>query len=316
MKTPNDQQREEMAKIREQYIEISKCTLPADMPQAKKAISAIYQELGYAPPMFIRCNGPDEAQYYIHHAKELEKTAGLPKSESELQSILDREAMKHKKVDYTSTSLWGAFDSCWISYNVAYYQIVEPLEDKKSAKLLEMMDILCKSALFWYAFEKVCFVCDRPISICTDEDLQLHNLHGPAIEYMDGLKVYRVHGIPVPEEYIEHPEGITVQMIDAERNAELARIMIDLYGRMRYFQDAGLRPLDKSTKHPGVELYGREWADGTKALYAKLQDPFENVDGVKEEYLFRVPPEENTADKAVAWHHYCTEKEYNPVVET
>ncbi len=43
-------------------------------------------------------------------------------------------------------------------------------------------------------------VCDRPKSICRDEDGRLHNVKGKSIEYKDGWGLYHVHGVKFTEE--------------------------------------------------------------------------------------------------------------------
>jgi len=92
--------------------------------------------------------------------------------------------------------------------------------------------------------DEFCMVSDFPKQLHKDAENRPHNDSGPSHEWRDGWKLYHIHGVRVPALVVEHPEQITVQMIDAEENAEVRRIMIERYGQSRYLIDAGAAVLN------------------------------------------------------------------------
>ena len=74
----------------------------------------------------------------------------------------------------------------------------------------------------------------------------MHNEHGPAISWRDGWALHFVHGVRVPAWVIEHPERITPQLILAEPNAEVRRVMIERYGWGRLVEGPGFRLIDEA----------------------------------------------------------------------
>jgi hypothetical protein len=62
---------------------------------------------------------------------------------------------------------------------------------------------------------------------------------GQAILWSDRWGVYVQGGRRVPQWVIEHPEALTLESIQGERNKELRRILIERYGLQRYVKDSG-----------------------------------------------------------------------------
>lgn len=197
--------------------------------------------------------------------------------------------------------------------------------------------------------QEFCMVCDFPVQIHKDTEHRLHNDSGPSCEWRDGWKLYHIHGVRVPEMVVEHPEKITVEIIDAERNAEVRRVMIDLYGPSRYFLDAGATIVDRDEygvllrrEVPGDEpvvmvrvLNSTPEAEGTLSTQEAIdifgsvpvQKQLQAIEEQKEflqgigishtsirwkDYFLRVPPHIETAHEAVAWTFGKTPDEYHP----
>ena len=191
-------------------------------------------------------------------------------------------------------------------------------------------------------------VCDFPMQIHKDTENRLHNDSGPSCEWRDGWKLYHIHGVRVPEMVVEHPEQITVEIIDTERNSEVRRIMIDLYGQSRYLLDAGaiivsrdeygvLLRREVSRDEPIVmvrvlnstpEVEGSLSTQEAIAIFGEgpvqrqirameSQKSFLAGIGICEElrwkdYFLRVPPDMKTAHEAVAWSFGKTPDTYHP----
>ncbi len=105
---------------------------------------------------------------------------------------------------------------------------------------LDCLRVIAMSAGWMIPCRDLCLITERPKQIQVDENMRLHNSNGPALEFLDGTrKVYRWHGIHVPDEIIEEQHAITVAQIEQMLNVEVRRVMIELYGRSRYLADCG-----------------------------------------------------------------------------
>jgi hypothetical protein len=65
-----------------------------------------------------------------------------------------------------------------------------------------------------------------------------------AIEYRDGLGLYRIHGVEIHGWVVTNPETITAEKIAAEENIEVRRIMIERMGHGQYLQETGTQIID------------------------------------------------------------------------
>ena len=76
-----------------------------------------------------------------------------------------------------------------------------------------------------------CMVSDRPERLTFDDQDRAHSPDGPFCRWRDGFSLYAVHGVEVAPRIVERPETLTLAEIDAERNAEVRRVMIERFRR-------------------------------------------------------------------------------------
>jgi len=110
----------------------------------------------------------------------------------------------------------------------------------------------CENACWWWPHRDFVMVCERPIALHRDAAGQLHSDTALAIEWPDGWGFAMHHGVRVPDDVVLHPERLTVARIDAEKNAEVRRVMIEKFGMKRYVSEAGA-----STIHEDTDMHGR-----------------------------------------------------------
>jgi hypothetical protein len=180
-------------------------------------------------------------------------------------------------------------------------------------KTLNLWADIAKSAFWWYPFENICFVCERPASIQKDDQTRLHNESGPSVAFSDDWKLYHWHGVEVPPYVIERPQEITVQKIDNESNAEIRRVMLERFGQERFLLESGTKPVHSDEFGT---LYFRPLADDEPLVMVKVKNSTPEPDGSFKDYFLRVPPTAKTAREAVAWTFGMNEKEYQPQIET
>ncbi len=102
---------------------------------------------------------------------------------------------------------------------------------------------------------------ERPSAIRLDDRRRPHCLDGPAIQYRDGTGAYAIHGVPVPQKYIETPaDQINLADLLQERNAEV---------RMAVFSKVGFAQLLNKVPHQVVSR-----ANGNALIEFKMEDRY------------------------------------------
>ncbi len=77
-----------------------------------------------------------------------------------------------------------------------------------------------------FPFQEICIVCDRPIRISFDTKKCLHAEGEPALEFLDGLRVYAHHGVKLPKQYgILLPNQWKAQWYQEERDVSVRKLL-------------------------------------------------------------------------------------------
>jgi hypothetical protein len=174
------------------------------------------------------------------------------------------------KIKYFGTNMWGNLDSYWIAYYVFPNEYLMKMYADENIKILNGWVEISKSCGWWYPFENICFVCDRPV---TRWDSQ-HRLHGdglPAFEFADGWKEYYWHGIHIPERAAIDINSYTAKEILSEKNAEVRRALMNLYGFEKILPEVNAKIIDQHPDPTIGKLYEFE-LDGQKYHVAIVQD--------------------------------------------
>jgi hypothetical protein len=117
----------------------------------------------------------------------------------------------------------------------------------------------------------------------------------------------------VPAEIIEKPESVTAAKVDAEPNAEIRRVMVELMGYERYILESGAKLIHSDDTGA---LYRKEFQDDEALVVVHVLNATPEPDGSIKKYMLRVPPTITRAREAVAWTFGMHEKDYCPAVET
>jgi hypothetical protein len=164
-----------------------------------------------------------------------------------------------------------------------------------------------------YIHAKFCIVSDRPEVLLVDEQNRPHCTTGPFCRWRDGSALYAVHGVRVPWTVIEHRDQLTVAQIDKEQNAEIRRVMMELYGEAKYLKDSGAMPIHSDSF--GV-LFRKEIPGDEPLVMVRVENSTPEPDGHRKTYMIRVPPTTETAHAAVAWTFGLDVADYHPDVES
>lgn len=205
---------------------------------------------------------------------------------------------------------YGQHDASWLAF-YDYFKVVCGLEEE--TKKLKGLWEVAQSAGWYLPHEEICWVADRHQIVEVDEQFRLHNENGPSLAYSDGVKVYAVHGVHIPEYVIERPEEITCNDIEQEANAEVRRIKLDRFGWARYLEESGCKETQRDKC--GI-LFRKEIPNDEALVMVKLKNSSPEPDGSFKDYFLRVPPEIQTAKAGVAWSFGFSENDYAPELET
>ena len=210
--------------------------------------------------------------------------------------------------NYGINSLW----SSWGAY-VSFIRDVLGWNDPVLTERFAIDEALMQSCGWTWWHQNVLAISDRPCALNRDSEGRLHCPGGPSIAYRDGWALHHWHGVLMPDYVIERPAEIKPEVIGAERNAEVRRVMIERYGTERYLLDSGAEQI--ASDRFGT-LYRKTLANDEPIVMVKVRNSTPEPDGSVRDYFLRVPPDTRTAAAACAWTFGLGAKEYAPEVET
>ena len=173
---------------------------------------------------------------------------------------------------------------------------------------------LSSSSGWCWPMNDICVMTERPSILGTDDAGRLHNEKGPCVKYSDGWALHCVHGMTVPTRLISFLREKSFAAIAIERNVEIRRMMLDLYGVERFLRDSGAEMIHKDECG---SLYARTGdVSPDPVVFVCVLNATPELDGHYRQYFIRVPPTVRTAREAVAWTFGLTADEYCPMRET
>ncbi|WP_339133883.1 DUF6745 domain-containing protein [Streptomyces sp. f51] len=172
---------------------------------------------------------------------------------------------------------------------------------------------VAREAGWWWPYEKVAVVSERPLSLHRDEAGRLDRGDGPALRYGDGFELYAWRGMPVPSTFLDELTALTPERIRGEENAELRRVMLEHYGYDRYLDESGAVPVHRD--ETGV-LWRVELAGDEDVVMVEVVNSTPEPDGTNRTYWLRVPPTTRTAREGVAWTFGLAAETYEPSQQT
>jgi hypothetical protein len=179
---------------------------------------------------------------------------------------------------------------------------------------IEASAMLASSCGWFWPMGDICVVTARPKTMITDSAGRLHNEKGSCLSYADGWNLQAVHGVVVPSRLISFLREPTMAAIATERNIEIRRMMLDVYGVERFLQETGA---EKVQSDDCGALYVRQSSFRPEpVVFVCVRNSTPEPDGHYRQYFIRVPPNTRTAREAVAWTFGLSPDEYKPWRET
>ncbi|MFD4763068.1 DUF6745 domain-containing protein [Streptomyces sp. NPDC058439] len=172
---------------------------------------------------------------------------------------------------------------------------------------------VARHAGWWWPYERVVVISERPEALHRDEAGRLDRGDGPALAYRDGFALHAWRGMPVPAEFLAELNSLTPERIREEENAELRRVMLEFYGYDRYLTEAGAEPVHRDE----TGVLWRIALDGDEdVVMVEVVNSTPEPDGTHRTYWLRVPPATRTAKEGVAWTFGLQEEVYAPLRQT
>jgi hypothetical protein len=189
----------------------------------------------------------------------------------------------------------GQHDARWI----ALYDVLERVFELQAAAVMRGPLALARNGGWWWAFRDAAFLCERQTRLIRDERERVHCIDGPALTFGDGSAAYAFHGVAVDAWLVESPQAITVEAIRGESNAEVRRVMIELFGPSRYLDELGATVVSEDAY--GTLLRANVPGETEPFTMVRVVNASPEPDGTFRIYHLRVPPHVTTAHEAVAW---------------
>lgn len=212
------------------------------------------------------------------------------------------------------------------AHRIGYYDTIRQCDvarfDTRDHYLLDLQAALTDATGWWWAFDGVCVMAERPVALHTEPTpggphyaRRLHHSDDPAIEFSDGSAVFVQHGTIVPEWAVRNP---TAERIALERNVEVRRCAIERLGWDDYIDTAGLALLDRADDpgNPGcaLELYTTPDGWGGPGQILLATNGSVERDGGRRRYGLHVPAWLPTALDAAGWTYGISGTHYAQLV--
>ncbi len=208
-------------------------------------------------------------------------------------------------------AFWGV-SSNWLPFALAC-RILEPQLLEELEETIDCLAYLAHAADGYVTGKKVCFVSEKPLTLVSNAIGQPHNATGPAATWSDGFTVYSWRGVFVEPSLIERKQDISPDQITNEKNAEIRRVMLEIFGEERYLRESGATMVQKDECG---ELYKVSFPGDEALTMVRVRNSSQEKDGTYKYYFLRVPPTIETAKEGVAWTFGVDASEYFPVIET
>lgn len=213
------EQESKLVTYRDKWLGIGLATGDCNFEEAKKHVNMAYKIADLEPPsQFFLVDSP-----WACALKLMELGIG-----------------KDSPIECLNAQAFGCHDANWLGF----YEFFKIECGIKEANKLDGLMGLASDCGWWAPLSDICILQHKPSKIHITQAGLLHNDSGPSILYRDGWKVWSIQGVRVNEKIVMHPETLTLDEINGEKNAEIRRIMIERFGTSRYLEESKAEILD------------------------------------------------------------------------
>lgn len=294
------------------WIKIGLCTTPADYDRAEAAVLKCYDLINAPRPKAVLRVASPWAAIYEGSKKNVEFGNKGKATKKDLTAYI-----KSNWFNYRGAQLWAS----WFSY-VTFFRDVCGWENEALVNFALDEEIAHSAGFVWWS-DDVVAISDRPKRVTRDGGGRLHAEDGLALEYRDGWGVYAWHGFRISGKntwIIKQKEKITPELIEKETNAELRRIMLEIYGYEKYLAKRNAKEIAVDELH-GKKRRLLEFTLANEPIrVVEVVNGTREPDGTHRKFILgcvrrdgRFP---ETPHEAIAWSYGINPKVYDEVVRT
>lgn len=285
----------------EKWLAIGLSTEPANRPASVEGVVKAYENVGLPAP--LRIIWADSPFAGAVKAAEVDTGSSNP-SQSDIYTQIQN-------------AIYGQQEASWL----AFYNFFDEVFNIEICKKLDGFSQVAKNSGWWWAFDDVAILTERPIALHRDNLFRLHNPNGLAIEYPDHTGVYSWHGTRVPENFILGQW--TTKEIFQEFNAEIRRCAIEKMGWDVFILEAGLEQLGEPCDDPAnpgfhLSLYSippNVYSSANASMNVLLcTNATPERDGTRHRFGLTVPSHIKTPLAAASWTFNLKTEDYQKMV--
>jgi hypothetical protein len=228
----------------------------------------------------------------------------------ELQNTLAPALEQWRFLRVVDQAVPGQLDAVWCAVAAGVRQLFPDVHGPERLAGLERM---AAAGGWWWPFERVVVICERPVGVHRDDAGRFHRADGPVLAWPDGFAVHAWHGTLVAASLIARLADVRVEHIRDEPNTELRRILLEHYGFDRYLREVGAARLHQDA---AGTLWRAEVPGDEPLVMVEVVNATPEPDGTRRVYWLRVPPGTRTAREGVAWTFGISEEQYRPLRES
>ena len=188
----------------------------------------------------------------------------------------------------------GAHEAAWVAFYAVSADVAGVEYPEEDARRLGLWSDIAQSATWWWAFENLTIICERPVECRMDAEERLHAPDGPALLFRDGWAVHAWHGVRVPADWIEGRPAAAEVLRDP--NLEKRRAGCEILGWAHILDELGAETIDADPDPTVGTLVSVGLPDLTeRARFLRVRC------GTGREFAKGVPPSVQTAFEAQAW---------------
>ena len=323
IKSLTPQQEAKLSIYAQKWIKIGLSTEPCNVPQTKRCINKAYKNVGLAPPKEYKLF--DSPLSCAEHQKEADLDDSVKyqvwyqvryqvwdQVEDQVYNqvrnqvynqvwyqvwdqVWDqvRNQVRNQVGNQVRNQVYGNHDADWLGQ---YDFFLKELKLDCVKSLIPLIN-LAKHCGWWVPYKHICLIQHGPKEIHFNTDNQLHMDGGPALSYRDGLSLWRLNGVQVPQWLAEtREEDIDPRKLLKIDNAQVRAEFVRKVGIERVCYSLKAKCVDK---RDGYELLMLDLGDGRKRPYLRMQNPsvpeLWHVEGVH--------PDCGTVSEALVWRN-------------